>query len=881
MRRMSGRQILAGSSLALLCNFAGAAQSGNQDAGGTKIEEIVVTGSMLISTTAAEEGAAPVEVISVDEIRSSGATTVFEALRSQPQLAGLADNDTRSGAQDTKEVNLRGLGAQYTLVLINGRRIAQNNLNLIPFAAVERVEILKDGASAVYGSDALAGVVNVILREDFDGFEFSADYGSSTHYGDGSRINTSFLTGLTGERGSMMLSGQYEKHNSILSLEHPLGRSDDQRPFGGPDLRVVRNNPGLVTLANGSRRMLAPSFGAGETGSSAADYVPVYDQRIDKRRPNNLQNDKEVATILARGKYDLIDERVELFADFLYKSGKISYVDHRGTYLDLDVPATNFWNPFGQDVHVRYLLDYGTAAGRRERALETLQSNVDTTMFTAGLRGTLGPVDYSLAYTTYETDDVQTHEGLSRASILDQLARTDSGALNLFGNAAVTAEQLAPARAVFHREFRDFVRSITGLATFAPFELPAGPVGAAVGFEVRNQGTEFVLDEALSRFSDSISLPFLNDFGLRGDRDVDAYFAEVNLPLAGDASSIAGVRALDLSLAARRESFSDFGDATVKRATLRWQPLESDALAVRASYSESFYAPELFDLQPLGDSNLQTNADPLLVDAGGNPLRYDMTTISGGNPNLDPTTGEYMNVGFILKPSFLPGFSLTADVWKLDQKDAFVYPLAQAVINGDAPGTVVRDPVALPGEPIGRITTVTNRVVNAATRNVAGVDLNIAYSIATDVGHWSFASYNTYTSKFEYDNADGADTQSGLGLLTVFGAVPRLRSNLVISNEIGPWNFTVGTNYFGKVKNTFYQLDRIAPYVTTDLTVTFDFARSRFGMLDGTVIWLNVDNVFDEDLPFVAAIRTTGLPSDYSYADYVGQFVTMGFRTKF
>lgn len=185
------RDLLAGSSLALLCNVSLAQTSAEGGKAGANLEEIVVTGSLLTTSAAAEEGSAPLDVISVDEIRERGNTSVFEAVRNLPQLAGYADNDTRSGARDTKQVNLRGLGAQYTVVLLNGRRLGQNNLNLVPFTAVERIEVLKDGASAVYGSDALAGVVNVITRRDYDGVELSADYGNTTHYGDGGKTNVS------------------------------------------------------------------------------------------------------------------------------------------------------------------------------------------------------------------------------------------------------------------------------------------------------------------------------------------------------------------------------------------------------------------------------------------------------------------------------------------------------------------------------------------------------------------------------------------------------------------------------------------------------------------------------------------------------------------
>ena len=872
------RRVLGGSGFALLCNFALAQTP--PDSGGGGLEEIVVTGSLLRSTTLAEEGAAPIDVISVDEIRLRGNTSVFEAVRNLPQLAGYQDNDTRAGARDTKEVNLRGLGAQYTVVLLNGRRLGQNNLNLIPFAAVERIEVLKDGASAVYGSDALAGVVNIITRKSYDGAEFSLDYGNTTHYADGGRTNASALLGSDGERGKFMITGQYEHWNAVSSLDHPLGRTDDLRRFGSIDRRFQANNPGNIRLANGTRVMLNPSFGVGQTGASLADYGAVYDNKIEKQRPNNMQNDRSGGAFFGSGSYSLVDERLEVFADFLYKSINVNYVDHRGTILDLDVPATNFWNPFGQTVRVTYQLDYRD--GRQERPLESLQGDIDTRMLTAGFRGVIGPVDYSIAYSDWRSDDLQAHDGLSRSGIIAQLARTDSSALNLFGNAAVTPEQLAPARALFRRELSEYVRSVTGVARFEPFSLPAGGVAAAVGFETRTQGFDSILDESLNTAKDSISLTFLNDFSLGLERDIDAYFAEMNVPITGAESNFAGARALDLTLAARRESFSDFGDATVKRATLRWQPFESDALTFRTSYSESFYAPELRDILLLGDSNTNIYVDPLIVDANGAPIRYTMTTIGGGNPDLQPTTGEYLNFGLIFKPQFLDGLRVMLDVWHLDQEKAFVYPAPQGVINGTSPGTVERSSTLLPGETIGRITTVTARTANAATRTVRGVDLNLSYTM--DVGapsRLTIDSNNTFTTRFIYDQKDGRGPQNALGQVSSYfsmDVVPRFRSDLVLGYGIGPFNATLSTSYTRGVVNPLDNWAKIDDYMRSDLSASIDL--SGFGMFGETTAWLRVQDVFDEGVPYVFG-RTAGVTSDYTYADFIGQFVTVGVRTKF
>ncbi len=873
------RNVMMGSGLTLLTNLS-FAQSASEAVQSGEIEEVTVTGSLLRAQGEPEEGTAPLVVISSEDIQKRGNTTVFEAVATLPELSGFVDNDTRAGASDTKQVNLRGLGAQYTVVLINGRRLGANNLNLIPFAAVERIEVLKDGASAVYGSDALAGVVNVILKRGYDGAQISADYGNTTHYGDGSRTNTSAVVGITGERGELLIAGEYQDQNSISSLEHPLGQSDDFRSFGSIDRRVQANNPGAIRLPNGSRVMLDRSFTAGQTGASAADYVPAYDNKLSKQRPNDLQNERNSGTFFASGEYSVIDDRLKFFAEFLSKSTKLQYVDHRGTTFDLDVPATNYWNPFDQNVRVTYQLDYGTAPGRAERPLESLVGEMSTRMFTVGFRGTIGPFDYDVAHSDWFNDEVQSHNGLSRAAILAQLARTDPGALNLFGNAAVTEEQLAPARALFKRNYEDFVKSTTAVVRVSPFSLPAGEVGLAVGAEHRNQGFSNILDDSLSRSADSISLPFLNDFSLALEREIDAQFAEVSLPLAGADSNAPGVRAFDLTLAARREDFNDFGDATVSRATFRWQPLESDVLAVRGSYSESFYAPELRDLLPFGDTNETLLTDPLIL-VNGAPLRYPMRTIGGGNPDLEPTTGKYYNLGVILRPSFVPDLRLIVDAWKLDQVKAFVYPSTQSVVNGTSPGSVTRSPTALPGEPIGRITEVIAIPQNAATRTVEGIDLDISY--VKDMGDWgrlSVDSNSTYMLKWKYDQANGRGEQNALGQVSqyFFGDInPRIRSNLTLGWQRGSVNVSLANIFERGVVNPNDSWRKIDDYIRTNLTTTFDL--SSFESLGRTQMWVSVLDVFDQGTPFVFG-RTAGLSSDYHY-DYVGQFVSVGIRHKF
>lgn len=849
---------------------------------GKTLEKIVVTGSNLATTSAAMEGPVPVTVIDAKELKITGVTTVFQALQSQPFFVGDADNDTRAGASGHSGVNLRGLGEQYTLVLLNGRRMANADLNQVPFAAVDRIEILRDGASAVYGADAVAGVVNIILKQDYDGFQVNAGYGNTTHFNDGMRSYVSFVTGMHSDRGSMLISAQFEKQNSILCLEDSRCRTDDQRSLGGADLRSDRYNPGLVTLADGTRLMLNPSFGAGQTGHSPNDYVSPYQNLIDKRQFNNLQNGKHVATLYSGGHYDLLDKRLVFFYDAMYKKSDLDIVDHRGTYLDYDVPAANYWNPFHQNVHVRYLLDYG-----RERRSESMTSEETNTLVTVGLRGNLDSFSYELAYSDSESKTEQTHDGLSRELIEASLARSDPSALNLFGNQAVTSDELAAARRTFTRSWKYWVRSLSGVVRFEPLSLPGGTVSSAVGFEKRWLGVRSTPDSGMQA-GDVASLTFLNDGPGAGSRTVDSVYAETNVPLFGAANAIAGVHALDLGLAVRREKFSDFGSATVPRMSLRWEPFDNSSLMLRGSYSESFYAPNVADLVPSGDVNTDYFTDPRILDAHGKPLVYEMTIEGGGNPHLQPAKGKYYDIGAVYSPDWLEGFTTQIDWWRLDQTNAFITPTVQSVLNGWAAGTVERSSTLTPGDhyagaPVGRVTRVINTIVNGGTRYVRGIDLNLLYSRDTDrFGRWNFGLYNTFMTKFAFNQQDGNGDIDALGNL-LWASIPKYRGKFDVSNTWGPWTTSLTTSYYGNIKNSFYNNASVGFYRTTDLAVTYDFdrAESKPQGFGGTTISLRVSNLFDESIPVYLSYDLRSIASNYSYADYVGQFVSLQVSKKF
>ena len=859
-------------------------------------DEIIVTGS-LIKREQPIDGATPIATIGVDDIQLNGFTDIFEALAPQPFFTGFVDNDPRSGANGAQRVNLRGLGTDFTLVLLNGRRMARSDLNLVPFAAVERIEVLKDGASTTYGSDALAGVVNIITRTNYDGAQLTAEYSGPTDYSGGDEFRTAFVGGASNDRGSVTFSVEYIDAGEISALEHPLGRSDDLTEFGLFDARSQANNPGVITRQDGTQLMLDPSFGPGQTGAAISDFVAPYNNPIEKRQVDNFQNNREAITLFSSGTFELFEDKMEAYGDILYKETYIDFVDHRGTIINGEggsqvVPASNFYNPFGEDVTVNYRLDYGTGPGRLERPVERVEATTRTRMFTAGVRGDLNLFRYDIAYSDNESNINQVHDGLSRRLIDQQLALSTPDALNLFGNAAVTPEMLAPAQATFSRRLTQKIRQLTGIVQFSPYTLPAGDIEVAGGAELRNSRFSFIRDEALNIFQDAGSLTFLNDPSEANDRSINSFFAEMNVPIFSDLNARPGFHELEFNAAFRREDVSDAGSATVPRFSARWAPLADGVLVLRGSYSESFRAPNLNDLTPQGDVNVDPQTDPLILDpATGQPLVYDVERESGGNPNLDPTTAEYINAGLVFRPKFVPGLTFSVDYFNLSQQDAFVRPGAQAVINGDSPGEVIRADTPTPGDvfagaPVGRIIRVNNRIANAATRDITGFDINLLYDIETDdFGSFNFATYNTLLTKFEYDQADGDGVQDALGFFDGnFGGVPEYRGNYVLTHRIGGLASTVNVSYTSGVTNTFLPEDRtVNSLLRTDLTFAYTFEDvGPESLLNDTTLTFNVDNVFNEEVDPFAVTFARGVRGDPSFANFwPGRVITVQLRKDF
>ena len=515
------------------------AQTDTPDAN-TPAEAVVITGSNIKRTD--YEGPQTVVVFDRKKIEQTGAQTVSQLLQRLPQNAGGFTEGFQTGlsfSPGAAAASLRGLGVSSTLVLINGRRSAPFpfasggtdsfvDLNSIPLAAVDRVEILKEGASAVYGSDAIAGVINVILKQNYSGGEAETYYGNTNHK-DAGEVRESFVSGFSNERFHVMLTGNYEHRNSLASVDRAFSANADKRNFGGGfDLRSSRGNPGTIFASTGD--FAVPRGSNGKLGVN--DFLPG--ETPDGNIRNRFNFDKYTELIpeterwggLITFGYNLTPH-IELFGEAGYQSVRTKTViaptppDSAGD--GLIVPATNPHNPFGEDVS---FLWRSVETGPRRDTIEA-----DSYRYLAGFKVKDLPNNWSVEgavlYSESNAVDYATAGYLGVAKTQAALNRTDNGALNVFGDGfGINDKRTLKGLLVFPRDDGlSYLWNYDIKASGELFQLPAGPLGLAFGAEYR--------EESLSqKFSAPTgTIVGFGGAGSAGNRDVRSLYVETSIPV--------------------------------------------------------------------------------------------------------------------------------------------------------------------------------------------------------------------------------------------------------------------------------------------------------------------------------------------------------------
>ncbi|RUO18687.1 TonB-dependent receptor [Aliidiomarina haloalkalitolerans] len=871
-----------------------------------RVERIQVVGSNIRGARSA--GALPVTSLNEEDIINTNAMSGDELLRSIPQIGDVAFNNERviGGVNDARgdvsSINLRGIGTGYTLTTLNGRRlvlhpgtqtenfvpVATVNSNTLPVRGLARLEVLRDGAAAIYGSDAIAGVVNYVLKDDVDTTEISVSHGGT----DGTNFAQTTINALTGLRFNdgrtyLSLSGAYYNRDGMMASERSYSASLDTRfhpgvperfqGAGALDGRLLASPWGTFwSPSNGTFHLLPSdqgncSIAIDDNVCGAGGSLPT-DWRYDAAVERSMTSDVERFNVFGYLTHE-ISATTELFAEALWYSAESIRLREQNANLAAQrftIAADAAYNPFGEDVEIRNIRP--TDTGPRRIVVEDYSYRLLT-----GLRGMHQNWDWESAVLYSLANTLDTDRNRIRADAFQAaINQTDP---NLAYNPFIGGDPLNPNTGIGPRNAQSVIdtftvdvtrESETELALWdfkvsSPDALYwyAGDIGMAAGVEFRYESYSDKRDPLLSGeipqfdlvtgdlLSDSNALGSSATPSASGSREVYSAFLELDVPLH---------ETVNMQLAARFESFSDVGSVTKPKVALSWAP--HDMVQFRAAYAEGFRAPNLPQVVEDGVVRSNTRYDPLLDQ------RYGVAEIRGGNTDLEPEESKHLSYGVALAP--VQNMLITVDFWDIEQKgivgilNSQTHLLYDAYLraNGEVNPAIVRDED-------GFVSHVVNTYSNLNPRSIAGMDVMFNYRFDTDYGRFDFRVNVAQLKKFEQtpdpisalvlrEQAAGNPAVPdniavlGAGDLLAINGNPEWRANASLNWRYNQWNVNGRMNYIGRFASTWVRTSDgedlpIPVWRTYDLNASYQF--SEGSKLGNTRLRVGVRNLTDKAPP--------------------------------
>lgn len=869
-----------------------------------ELEPFVVVGSNI--ATDIGDPQVKVDIFTESDIADSGAETLSQFIRKQPFAVGSGNsNETRSnGGNGAAGVDLRGLGGG-TLVLINGRRpgIGGIDLNLVPLAAVERVEIQKDGASALYGSDAIAGVVNIVFKQGFSGTIVDLGYGNTTDTDVGQQ-SYSFVTGLSDEKTSILIGGSYYSANALYSVDRgrsfpsftqtsihaypgafevrndALGGGNFYDPTiyqkdadGNPLLNDAgeniidgaagvlvtlkdRVNPSAVKPVPGDYREFKNNRGDGEE----TDRFP-YAYYTPSKRPSERYN-------FFGNSESQITDSLTFFTEAMY-SYSYSYNQFAPSPFNsnsvgsggdpLVIPKDNFYNPFDQDISGSYTWFYRSV----ELGPRTEEVTRDYYRFLGGFKGDIGDSGWSWesAWLYNENRALETLGGeLSRSALQEAIADTGELAFNPFGHQIQTDAQLGRLGQTLTTNTKMVLQSFDVRLNGSLFDLPAGTVALAAGYEHRYESYESVPDKA-TQSGDTVG--FNSGNPLYGDRDIDSGFAEIFVPIA---SGSAGLNELSATVAGRVDQYSDFGSDFNPLLNLKWKPID-DQLTIRASYSQSYVAPSFGNLYTVDQQSYPEVWNPALQD-------FDqVSAIYSGNPNLDPHTADTYTAGFVYQPDFVEGLTVAVTYFRIEQ-EGVPGGSSQHIIDENYRTSKVNAETGEKDLTTGTYSELVSfdpdskryKEVKVPTLNLSkveadGLDFEVSYVKETD-DYGTFVPFlsATYITTFDKETIPGSGMKDYLDRFSTddfgFGSIPDLKGYVGLDWSHEKIGVGVTVNYLSSYEDGYLAYGADAPGAAgvpdIDSFVSLDL-RLSYQLPFDVMASVGVLNVTDEEPPYSRA----------------------------
>jgi iron complex outermembrane recepter protein len=818
------------------------------------LETITVIGSRI--KRADVETSQPVFVLERADLQRTGLTSIGDVLQQLSTNGASLNTQINNGNQNgAQQVDLRNCGANRTLVLVNSRRWVTDlsgivDLTTIPFAIVERVEVLKDGASSVYGTDAICGVINITTRDNYDGAEASG-YIGQTSESDGRKEAYEFTIGSSSERANVVMNVSYVKQEAIFAGDRDIsavplfgfpggvsapGQASGTTPFGR--FRV-----------NGVRLTLDPSKPGCRPGvqcatTSAADFRPaIITDGFNFAPTNYIQQPQETKSLYTQARYNITDN-IRFKTEVLY-SDRTSATQLAAQPLNpFDVSGASLYNPFRVNI---------VGASFRPTSLpRRFNADSQTWRFAGGFDGNFDLLDrnwsWDLSYTFSENKLAINKTGFFNAnafglatgpSFIDVTGVPTCGTVaapidgcvpfNVFGGpTGFTQEQANGVLVTPHDITEDKLTIYQANITGDLFQLPAGPLGFAAGYEYRR---EFGFNEPDALTQSGAVLGDNPAAATSGGFSLDEFYAELSIPILKD---VPFANILEFSLADRYSDYSNFGHTSNPKFGFRWKPI--DDLLVRGNYAKGFRAPSVNELflgantnfpelvDPCSASNLGPANNPSLTAAcraAGVPVGYEQAntqigTTFGGNPALTPERATTKTLGLVYSPNYLQGLDVYLDWYNIKIKNSIGTILPQTLLDTCYNGTnvgncrfITRDVGGtIFGNP-GEISSLLANNQNFTTGlEVEGYDLTVNYKFDTEFGKFRINWDNAYTSYYGALGQPKTDLTTGttgnqIGQEIAGGTTLgrwRLRSNIGTNWSFGDFEATLNAEYFSALK---------------------------------------------------------------------------------
>ena len=870
--------------LAVAQTAAAAPQTQNED-NTLKLEKITVTGSYI--PMAADAPSAPVAVINAAELAKTGTSTnILDMIRKAvPQFTGssnIGQNNANVGSGSTNGGSQLALRNTTTLVLVNGRRMASapvggtggfvfTDVNLIPPSAVERIEVLKDGASALYGSDAVSGVVNIILKSDYQGAEIGGRYEFADGPGNWETRNAWATFGASNGKTSVTGSFAWMKQDPLYQFERDYSSPIyGTASFAGVFLERVNNedfyylNPTLNAPPMNTDMTFAQLVAAGiYSGPLSQDEVVLLFDLSSK--PTILaSNERKSFSTAVEHK---LSNNVTLFGDLLYSETN-TFSQLNAQPVSGVVAGDDPRNPTDQSVSVRNrFVDFPR------------QFFTDTTALRGvfGARGTFAE-NYNWETAVNLNDITQNFRNPGLIDTAAYNAAVLNGSYNPFARVQAPGV-LSGIIGTSYGDYHSTLDSWDGRVGGNVFNLPGGDLGMVIGAEWRNEGLTYKTDRNNAL---GLWLQGTPNRNFDSSRTVEGVFAEVRVPIFQASQGITAFHSLEFSGAVRHEKYSDVDKKpTVPKIALRWQPV-NDEFTIRASYSESFNAPTLYNLSgPVSEGF--TSSFALQKAGGGATGNRQYRSRSGSNTELAPSESRNWTVGVVYSPRAVKGLSIEVDYFNIDERSLISTIGSQTILQDvelNGASSVYADKVKLgtsvagethfdDGAAItapGQVTAgasdavwVSDQLVNLAGVWQSGADLTVKYYFNTEsAGRWDFQTSVAYFKEFVFEPLPGEIYDYTGQYTSTFGTLPRWRSFTTLDWSFKDYQLGLTHSYIPSVKDADNADTKVDSWQSLDFRAAYDFGNSRYGWAKGLQVSVGVNNIFDEYAPLAAGEADNG-----------------------